>query len=79
MPAGGSRADVTGPTAAYSTTLRPRRPRGAGPDPGRVATDRAVMLVDAGEVVADLAVPRDQAGMFSSVASIPAARRLLAS
>ncbi|MDQ0938368.1 hypothetical protein QFZ67_000073 [Streptomyces sp. V1I1] len=35
-----------------------------GPDPGRIATDLAVMLADRGEAIADLAVLRDQAGVF---------------
>lgn len=71
-------ADATGLTAAYSTALRPLRPRGTGHDPGRIATDLAVMLADGGEAIADLAVLRDQAGVFGSVASTPTAWRLLA-
>ncbi|MFJ1618728.1 IS1380 family transposase [Streptomyces sp. NPDC088251] len=71
-------ADATGLTAAYSAALRPLRPRGTGHDPGRVATDLAVMLADGGEAIADLAVLRDQAGVFGPVASTPTAWRLLA-
>jgi hypothetical protein len=71
-------ADATGPTAAYSAALGPLRPRGTGHDPGRVATDLAVMLADGGEAIADLAVLRDQAGVFGPVASTPTAWRLLA-
>jgi hypothetical protein len=71
-------ADVTGLTAAYSAALRPLRPRGTGHDPGRVATDLAVMLANGGEAIADLAVLRDQAGVFGPVASTPTAWRLLA-
>ncbi|MBK3574952.1 hypothetical protein JHN63_14240 [Streptomyces sp. MBT65] len=44
-------ADATGLTAAYSAALRPLRPRGTGHDPGRVATDLAVMLADGGETI----------------------------
>ncbi|MGX1887700.1 IS1380 family transposase [Streptomyces sp. NPDC055287] len=62
-------ADATGLTAAYSTALRPLRPRGTGHDHRRIATDLAVMLADGGEAIADLAVLRDQAGVFGSVAS----------
>ena len=51
-------AEATGLTAAYSTALRPLRPRGTGHDPGRIATDLAVMLADGGEAIADLAVLR---------------------
>lgn len=71
-------ADATGLTAAYSAALRPLRPRGTGHDPGRVATDLAVMLADGGEAIADLAVLRDQAEVFGPVASTPTAWRLLA-
>ncbi|WSC10672.1 IS1380 family transposase [Streptomyces scopuliridis] len=71
-------ADVTGLTAGYSAALRPLRPRGTGHDPGRIATDLAVMLADGGEAIGDLAVLRDQAQVFGSVASTPTAWRLLA-
>jgi thioesterase domain-containing protein len=71
-------AEATGLTAAYSTALRPLRPRGTGHDPGRVATDLAVMLADGGEAIADLAVLRDQGEVFGPVASTPTAWRLLA-
>lgn len=71
-------ADATGLTAAYSAALRSLRPRGTGHDPGRIATDLAVMLADGGETIADLAVLRDQAGLFGPVASTPTAWRLLA-
>jgi hypothetical protein len=49
------------------------RPRGTGYDPGRIATDLAVMLADGGDVIADLAVLRDQTGVFGPVASTPTA------
>lgn len=71
-------ADATGLAAAYSTALRSLRPRGTGHDPGRIATDLTVMLAHGGEAIADLAVLRDQAGVFGPVASIPTAWRLLA-
>ncbi len=71
-------ADTTGLTAAYSTVLGPLRPRGTGHDPGRVATDLAVMIADGGETITDLAVLRDQAGVFGPVASTATAWRLLA-
>ncbi|XQE78120.1 IS1380 family transposase [Streptomyces microflavus] len=71
-------ADATGLTAAYSTALRPLRPRETGHDPGRIATDLAVMLADGGEAIADLAVLRDQTRVFGPVASTPTAWRLLA-
>ena len=71
-------ADATGLTAAYSAALKPLRPRGTGHDPGRVATDLAVMLADGGESIADLAVLRDRGEVFGPVASTPTAWRLLA-
>ncbi|NUK63961.1 IS1380 family transposase [Streptomyces lunaelactis] len=71
-------ADVTGLTAAYSTVLRPLRPRGTGHDPGRIASDLAVMLADGGEAITDLAVLRDQHEVFGPVASTPTTWRLLA-
>ncbi|MGC5365757.1 IS1380 family transposase [Streptomyces sp. DT24] len=70
-------ADATGLTTAYSTALRPLRPRGTGHDPGRTFTDLAVMLADGGEAIADLAVLRDQGEVFGPVASTPTAWRLL--
>jgi hypothetical protein len=53
-------ADATGLTAAYSAVLKSLRPRGIGHDPGRIATDLAVMPADDGDAIADLAVLRDQ-------------------
>ncbi|MFD3651779.1 IS1380 family transposase, partial [Streptomyces cyaneofuscatus] len=54
------------------------RPRGTGHDPGRIATDLAVMLADGGEAIGDLAALRDQGEVFGPVASTPTAWRLLA-
>ncbi|MGW6396484.1 IS1380 family transposase [Streptomyces sp. NPDC055103] len=71
-------ADATGLTSSYSTALSPLRPRGTGHDPGRIATDLAVMMADGGEAIADLAVLRDQGEAFGPVASTPTAWRLLA-
>jgi thioesterase domain-containing protein len=69
-------ADATGLTGAFTDALRRLRPRGTGHDPGRVAVDVAVMLADGGEAIADLAVLRDQPGVFGPVASTPTAWRL---
>ncbi|MFJ1595314.1 IS1380 family transposase [Kitasatospora albolonga] len=71
-------ADATGLTSAYSTALRPLRPRGTGHDPGRIATDLAVTVADGGEAITDLAVLRDQGEVFGPVASTSTAWRLLA-
>jgi hypothetical protein len=70
-------ADATGLAAAFSDALGPLRVRQSGHDPGRVAVDLAVMLADGGEAIADLAVLRNQGGLFGSVASDPTAWRLL--
>lgn len=71
-------ADATGLTSAFSQALAGLRQRQGGHDPGRIAVDVAVMLADGGEAIADLAVLRDQAGLFGPVASDPTAWRLLA-
>ncbi|MEU8703549.1 IS1380 family transposase [Streptomyces sp. NPDC048680] len=71
-------ADVTGLTSSYSTALGPLRPRGTGHDPGRIATDLAVMVADGGEAITDLATLRDQREVFGPIASTPTAWRLLA-
>lgn len=70
-------ADATGLTSAFSQSLAAVRQRQGGHDPGRIAVDVAVMLADGGEAIADLAVLRDQPGLFGPVASDPTAWRLL--
>jgi hypothetical protein len=70
-------AEVAGLTAVCSDALAGLRQRRGGHDPGRVAVDVAVMLADGGEAISDLAVLRDQAALFGSVASDPTAWRLL--
>jgi hypothetical protein len=47
--------------------------------PGRVLADLAVMLADGGVVIGDLAVLRDQPGVFGPVASTATAWRVLCS
>ncbi|MFI9644661.1 IS1380 family transposase [Micromonospora sp. NPDC051925] len=70
-------ADATGLTSAFGEALAGLRQRRGGHDPGRVAVDLAVMLADGGEAIADLAVLRNEAGLFGPVASDPTAWRLL--
>jgi len=72
-------ADATGLTAAFGEALAALRQRQSGHDPGRVAVDLAVMLANGGEAISDLAVLRDQAGLFGAVASDPTAWRVLSS
>ena len=71
-------AEATGLQAQFSLALAGLRQRDSGHDPGRVAVDLAVMLADGGEAIADLAVLRDQPGLFGAVASDPTAWRVLA-
>jgi hypothetical protein len=70
-------ADATGLTRTFSDALAVLRQRRSGHDPGRVAVDLAVTLADGGEAISDLAVLRDQAGLFGDVASDPTAWRVL--
>ncbi|MBW4705196.1 IS1380 family transposase [Micromonospora sp. RL09-050-HVF-A] len=70
-------ADATGLTGVFSEALAGLRKRQGGHAPGRIAVDLAVMLADGCEAIADLAVLRDQPGLFGPVASDPTAWRLL--
>jgi hypothetical protein len=70
-------AGATGLTGGFGEALAALRQRQAGHDPGRVAVDLAVMIADGGEAIADLAVLRDQADLFGTVASDPTAWRVL--
>ncbi|HEX6970083.1 MAG TPA: IS1380 family transposase [Micromonosporaceae bacterium] len=70
-------ADATGLTHRFSDALAVLRQRQRGHDRGRVALDLAVMLADGGEAIADIAVLRDQPGLFGSVASDATAWRVL--
>jgi hypothetical protein len=71
-------AEATGLQRQFSEALAGLRQRDTGHDPGRVAVDVAVMLADGGEAIADLAVLRDQPGLFGPVASDATAWRVLA-
>ena len=71
-------AEATGLDLGFSQALAAMRQRGSGHDPGRVAVDLAVMLANGGQAISDLAVLRDQPGLFGSVASDPTAWRVLA-
>jgi len=73
----GDLADAVGMSAAFSDALAGLRQRRSCHDPGRVLVDVAVMLADGGEVISDLAVLRDQPGLFGSVASTATAWRVL--
>jgi Transposase DDE domain group 1 len=73
----GDLADAVGMSAAFSDALAGLRERRSCHDPGRVLVDVAVMLADGGEAISDLAVLRDQPGLFGSVASTATAWRVL--
>ncbi|MDG4750619.1 IS1380 family transposase [Micromonospora sp. WMMD718] len=70
-------ADAAGLTGAFSEALSGLRQRRGGHDPGRVAVDLAVTIADGGEAIGDLAVLRDQSGLFGAVASDATAWRVL--
>ncbi|MFI5916897.1 IS1380 family transposase [Dactylosporangium sp. NPDC051541] len=70
-------AEATGLGTRFGEVLAGLRQRRGRHDPGRIAVDLAVLLADGGEAIADLAVLRDQAQLFGSVASDPTAWRLL--
>ncbi len=63
-------AEVTGLTGAFSEALVGLRERRSAHDPGRVLTDLAVLLADGGETISDLAVLREQPGLFGAVAAV---------
>jgi hypothetical protein len=70
-------ADRTGLSGGFVDALGLGRVRRAVHEPGRVAVDLAVLLADGGETIADLAVLRQQPGLFGPVASDPTAWRVL--
>jgi hypothetical protein len=70
-------ADVTGLTRGFNEALRVAGRRLGGHDPGRVATDVAVMLADGGEAITDLAVLRALPELFGAVASDATVWRVL--
>ena len=70
-------ADELGLTAGLSAAMAATKQRRRGHDRGRVLTDVAVMIADGGTAISDLAVLRDQPGLFGEVASTPTAWRTL--
>ena len=70
-------ADATGLTDALSVAMAPTKQRRRGHDRGAVLVDLAVMIADGGETISDLAVLRDQPGLFGEVASHATAWRTL--
>ena len=70
-------ADDTGLTAGLSAAMASTKQRRRGHDRGRVLVDLAVLLVDGGDTISDLAVLRNQPSLFGPVASNSTAWRTL--
>jgi hypothetical protein len=73
-------ADVAGAVGlveAFDAVAGARRVRRSVHRPGRVLSDLAVMIADGGEALADLAVLRNQPGLFGRVASPATSWRVL--
>ena len=70
-------AAAAGLPEALDDAVGGRRQRRSAHRPGRVLTDLAVLLADGGQSITDLAVLRDQPGLFGSVASTATAWRVL--
>lgn len=71
-------ADVVGLTAALSGAMAPTKQRRRGHDRGEILADLAVAIADGAETISDLAVLRDQPGLFGPVASHATVWRTLA-
>lgn len=72
-------ADGVGLTDGLVDALAHTRQRKSGHEPGRVASDVAVMLADGGRCVSDLAALAGQPALFGEVASVSTARRVVLS
>src|SRR5215207_10279851 len=70
-------ADAVGLTDGLSAAMAATKQRRRGHDRGQVLVDLAVMIADGGEAISDLAILRDQPGLFGEVASNPTAWRTL--
>jgi hypothetical protein len=68
---------VSGLDVALSRALEPWRRPQARHDPGKIVVDLALSLAVGGDCLADVAVLRDQPGVFGSVASDPTVSRLV--
>jgi len=70
-------AQATGLVAGFDEVARIRRVRRSAHLPGQVLAEVAVMIADGGEAIADLAVLRNQPGLFGLVASPATCLRVL--
>jgi hypothetical protein len=68
---------VAGLDRALSRALEPWRKPAARHDPGKILVDLALSLAVGGDCLADVAVLRDQPGVFGAVASDPTVSRLV--
>ncbi len=71
-------AEKTGLAGALSVALAPWRKPLATHDPGKILLDLAVAVALGGDCLADLAVLREEPGVFGAVASDPTVSRLFA-
>jgi len=72
-------AAAAGLPEAFDDAAGGRRRRCSAHAPGGVLTDLAVLVADGGQTITDLAVLRDQPGLFGKVASTATAWRVLES
>jgi len=70
-------AEKTGLAAGLSAALAPWRRPLATHDPGKILLDLAVAVALGGDCLADVALLREEPGVFGSVASDPTVSRLL--
>ena len=70
-------ADVTGLTSRFVEALAVTDRRAGGHEPGRIATDVALMLADGGEAITDISVLRGLPELFGPVASDATVWRVL--
>ncbi len=69
-------AEKTGLAAGLSAALAPWRKPLATHDPGKILLDLAVAVALGGDCLADIAVLREEPGVFGPVASDPTVSRL---
>jgi hypothetical protein len=70
-------AQATGLVAGFDEVARTRRVRRSAHLPGQVLAEVAVLIADGGQAIADLAVLRNQPGLFGLVASPATCWRVL--
>jgi len=71
-------AEKTGVGGALSVALAPWRKPLARHDPGKILLDLAVSVAVGGDCLADIALLREESGVFGAVASDPTVSRLIA-